>query len=242
MKQYIGITGFKTRAEVEAVNEMIEDQYIMFGILASKKRMDNPRIPGKRSPAFQDIRALTKDVRGWPVLHYFSTTKSGLAEEVLQATSNSGCKGVQLNQDWPEPQEVERLHSNDLEVILQIPKRAQTSIEEVARRAKEYEGIVNYVLVDPSGGLGEEFNLGYGVALMHALRESLPESGIGIAGGFSPTNVYNRVQELRKLFSYDFSIDTETRVRTNDTVHLDEARMKKYLSEATQAFQERELH
>lgn len=236
MEPYIGITGFKTREEVEAINDLSSDANIMFGFLSSKKRLENPHNGGKRSPAVNELKELVTATQGWPVIHYFTQTREGLADEVQKVLDKSECTAVQINQDWPLEKEVDRIHEKGNRVILQIPRHAQSSIRETAERVRDYEGIVDYVLIDPSGGLGIPFDLGYAVANMHAVQESLPNAGIGIAGGFSPENTYEKIKDIQKVFPEEFSIDIETRVRSEDNKKILIPRAIAYVNEAVRGF------
>ena len=110
---------------------------------------------------------------------------------------------------------------------------------EIARRVREYEETANYTLIDPSGGKGREFDIEHSIAVYEALRNQVPQTTIGFAGGFTGANVEQRVLTLKqRLETEDFCIDAEGGLRDkitdeygDDLLNLD--KVKDYLRKAT---------
>lgn len=262
MKPYIGITGFKTAQEVKALNSAFErtaeiNYTPMYGFISSTKRMKSPNEQGSESPALGELAALLEEVpeNALPALHYFTEQKNTVAAEVECVRRNYDpklkLKAVQLNLTWPDPKQVELIRMMGLEVILQLPRTATEgkTAGEIAARAKEYNGLANYILVDPSGGLGIDFEPRRAAEIMHAVSKEI-DAAVGVAGGLSPENVFERVVTMRDLLKNEFSIDATSKLMTgfcidaqgklrrkNDSVNeLDIEKAEKYVRNAVIAF------
>jgi len=252
-KPYVGITGFKTPEEVTKVAEQYSTAGLnecsaympMFGYLVSEKRLADKTSVGTQSPAANDLAGLARlaPFFSLPAMHYHTTRKERIAQEVDELFSLNNlydcCHALQLNVDWPEPRQLENILATfpDMHIILQLPKRATTSQspEETARRAKEYENLAAYLLIDPSGGLGIDFDSVECVALMHALEKTMPHTTQGIAGGLSGDNVTERIATIKHHYYLPFCIDAQGKLRTPDKEALDFERTKKYINEAAKA-------
>ena len=114
----------------------------------------------------------------------------------------------------------------ELDIILQIPKRAMNKID----KASEYFGLVSHFLIDPSGGTGESLEK-KDLELALEVSNQLPNSVCGIAGGFSSQNVYGRCNQFASIYSNDFSIDAEGRLMSENGEDLDLKKCEKYLRE-----------
>ncbi len=249
-KPYVGITGFKTKEEVIKGGEQYArvgfDEHSawvpMIGYLVSEKRLQDKTIVGTQSPAAKDLAELASLAPAWslPAMHYHTAKKEKIAEEIEELFSFNHlydyCRALQLNVDWPEPRQLEQILTQfpAMRIILQLPKRATTgqSPEETAKRAAAYQRLVSYVLVDPSGGLGVDFDIAECVALVHALQVKLPTTTLGIAGGLSGNNVSDRVQSIQKYYSLPFCIDAQGKLRTPDKESLDMEKTRAYLQAA----------
>ena len=252
VKPYVGITGFKTEKEVQEIGKIFENNgftgqgvYLpMLGYLVSAKKLTKRLEEGQQSPAFNDLGKL---VRAAPsdfltMLHYHSENKDHLAAEVDQLFSLEGmyyhCKALQLNMPWPYLKQIEKIKEtfSEMQIVLQIPKSAseESSLEELASRASEYDGLVSYALIDPSGGLGIPFEVTKSTELMFALRETMPNTMIGIAGGLSGENVEERVKTITQSYGQPFCIDAQGKLRTKigENSILDLSKVKAYLEGA----------
>lgn len=244
MEPYIGITGFTTTQEVGMVGERLGmvPQRVMLGYICSNKRLQDPASRGTKSPSLQELPALVRAAPqgSLPMIHYYTINEAALAQEVEQVFSmlQGGCRAVQLNQAWPGPAQLARMREAipGLEVVLQVPAHAMEGLspEQVAQRAVQYAGLAEYALVDPSGGLGKEFDVARCTDVMLALREALPAAMLGVAGGLCAENVRDRVLQVRARYGQPFCIDAEGRLRS--TQGLDPGKTHAYLHEASAAF------
>jgi phosphoribosylanthranilate isomerase len=258
IKPYIGVTGFKTKEEIKNITSGFENDEkfkpfpeennsykfkIMLGFLASEKRMKEKDVPGKRSPAAKDLPELISHVQSWalPMIHYYTNNKETLVEQIREVFSNlypNLCSAIQLNVDWPPVEKLEKIlcEMPNLKIVLQLPERAMEnlSIEEITTRAKEYDELASYVLIDPSGGKGKEFDVKYGIELMLALKGSMNNPIIGIAGGFSPENVCERIKKIKEKYFDLFCIDAEGKLMEDNS--LSEKKARDYICSAMRSF------
>ena len=253
-KPYIGITGFKTVREVTAVAELFtealqgfEEHYTaMFGFLTSTQSLVDYTKGGERCPPVQELQDLVRAVPDnfFPVIHHYTTEPDKLHSEVCQLRLQIGRGwGLQINSVWPKVDEVKRIRTEyDLsEVILQIPKEALESGPHLAwdRNLRMYAGLVDHVLIDPSGGLSIEFDVDKCVSLMKTASENLPDATIGVAGGLDGDNVRRKFGQVARDLKKPFSIDAEGRLRAEETFEggslLASERVKAYVEGAAEA-------
>lgn len=249
-KPYVGITGFMSQGEVLSVLDVVSSsshRLVMIGVLASQKTVflgETNKWPN-RYPNLGDIAGI------FPVhslalnlVHYNTKEPETLLEQMLEVTKWGGpnFEGFQLNVAWPRPQILEkyRCSHGNMKIVLQVGGGAFKKIDDspikLAKKiVNEYEGLVDYLLLDPSGGHGKLFDSERVREYLVALREEGAERfiGLGVAGGLSPTTL-NLVEPLIKDFP-EISIDAEGRLRDGDD-KLDVDVAKKYVSKALQIF------
>lgn len=249
-RPYIGITGFMTQDEVLSVLDAMpasSDRLVMVGVLASQKTIFlglQNKWPN-RYPGPNDIAAIFPN---HPLVlnfvHYNTKEPETLLEQMLRVTELGGpnFQGFQLNVKWPSPQVLEeyRRQHPGMRIVLQVGGGAFKAVNDspqilAAKVADEYDGLADYLLLDPSGGFGKPFDTARAREFLNALRERGVERflGLGVAGGLSPTTL-NLVEPLVDDFQA-LSIDAEGRLRDeSDTLNQDVA--KEYVSMALQIF------
>jgi len=231
---YIGITGFNTHEQVGRVVENISGYpigYVMFGFTSSNKRLLDPESSGKTSPSLNALRSLTRCVPVYhlPMIHYYTPNPETVADEVIALfkhcdLDSSHC-GLQLNLAWPGIDQLKALldaFGESFKVTMQLPKKVlELSDYEIVKGLELYEGLVSYVLIDPSGGLGLDFDIDRAAGLMDQISKGV---GItpGVAGGFSAENVAERINKIRlasrcescnKPNVTDYCIDAQGKLR-----------------------------
>lgn len=251
---YIGITGFKEDYEVKTVAEQYlqkgflgpdaefthKTHKAMFGFLCSAKRLADKTKQGRQSPRAQDLGFLTRSTpKGIiPMVHYFTQNRRNLAQEVKQVFmidglyENNYCRGIQINMPWPDIDQVEAIRKEfpDMDIVLQLPNKTLGE----AHRAKEYKELVQYCLIDPSGGKGQKISDEH-LDLVSMLHESMPNTRIGIAGGLSGSNVKETMGQVYQTFKEPFCIDAEGKLRTEDKTKLNLKNTAKYVNAAAYA-------
>jgi phosphoribosylanthranilate isomerase len=246
MQRYIGITGFKTVDEINYVKELARDNtpQIMYGILTSQKGLNYPTLTGSRRPAMQDITSLLEAIpkNGLPMIHH-CTDNRNVSEEVLKVFSydNMYDKGlvnaVQINQRLPELKELEKIKNKmpNLEIVLQLEPEDLEHPKTAAIKTKEYGSLIDYVIIDPSRGIGKTLDLTTTLNVLNGLREYDVKATPVIAGGLSGENVTEIVEFFKKEYGDNFSIDSEGRLREFENT-LSRDRVKKYLENAYRAY------
>jgi phosphoribosylanthranilate isomerase len=219
----------------------------MVGVLVSGKTLKGlPNKYPRRYPKpahIQNIFTSHPDVLN--LIHYSTDEPEVLMDEMFRAQEAAGqnCHGFQLNVPWPAKKTLmsykKAAFFTSKVIVLQCGKQAllqcDFSANKIAKRVKEYDGLIDYVLVDPSGGLGHRFDTPFARRCFEEL-EKLSTLGFGIAGGLKVDNL-RRLQPLIRQFS-DFSIDAESGLRDQDD-NLDTETAGAYLKEAYAEFRRR---
>ena len=231
-KPYIGITGPTTIADTRAICREFSDagytletpHQPMLGFLVSYKTLNAQPTTNKRYPKIEELSQLLQATEGevFTMIHYNSRETDTLANQVSQIFNplyDSGlCRALQLNIVLPPLKEVKKIKQQfpDLKIVLQVQNNLvyEKTPTEVITIFKPYEGHFDYVLIDPSGGRGLEFNMNKSLALHSWLQHTHQEIGIGFAGGFTGENVTKRCQTIIEQTKKDnFSIDSEGGLR-----------------------------
>ena len=232
-KPYIGITGFKTAQEVFDVLSCFfskTDRLLMVGGLASLKTMrGNKNKWAHRYPTMEDISVIFQDhPQVLNLIHYNTEELDTLADQLVAMTEFGGTNlhGFQLNVPWPPLSQLDIYRAMHLEkqIVLQIGGRAfdmiNNSPEQLVKKVAEYEGLIDCILLDPSGGYGKQFDPESLMNYLQTLQAEDLNIGLGIAGGLSPVNL-DIIRPFAIKFP-DLSIDAEGRLRnTNDDLDLD---------------------
>lgn len=246
-KPYIGITGFMSLDEAIAVLRSMPvsaGRVVMVGVLASQKTMRG--IQNKwpnRYPKMEKIAGIFPNhPLALNLIHYHTKEQETLYEQLLKMTGFGGdnLHGFQLNVAWPSPSALKkyRLAYPTMQIVLQIGARAFEMVKHspkklAAKVAKEYDELIDYVLLDPSGGYGKPFNTERARKYLTELKAKKLNAGLGVAGGLSP-NTLGLVEPLTKDFP-DLSIDAEGRLRNqNDSLNLNIA--EEYIRKALKTF------
>ena len=256
-KPYVGITGPVNTFEVESIcKKFRESGYSMgsphipmLGFLVSYKTLNNLPTANKRYPQVHVLRDLLaetqKDVL--TMVHYNTKEMPSLAGQVAQIFDgiyqNKLCRALQMNIIWPDVRQVRAVREKfpEMQIVFQASHKAMEnkSPKEIIAGIGEYGDTLDYVLIDPSGGRGLEFDIEQSLAVYSELREKLPDLTVGFAGGFNGRNVDTVVEKLiAKLGSTDFCIDAEGGLRDkiseeygDDILNIDSVR--RYLQKAS---------
>ncbi len=255
-KPYIGITGFTTKKEVEEICDEFNNILIstdnkhipMLGFLVSYKTLNKTPVKNKRYPLFENVFSLLRsiDKRFLTMIHYNSREINTLADQVSRVFEgiyeNGLCRAMQLNIVWPDLNQVKKIKTKfpEMQIVFQASQnvmKGKTPIE-IAKGIKQYNDFLDYVLIDPSGGRGEPFNIKNSLEVYSELREKLPDLTIGFAGGFTEKNVSERLLKIiLQTGEKDFCIDAEGGLRDkitkeygDDLLNIDKS--KKYSKEA----------
>lgn len=240
---YIGITGFKHRTQVNAVSlaHTGSRRKLMVGVLASAKTLAGEHNPDGRSPRCEDIAQIfLRGERFLNLVHYY-TADHTLLEAQLDAAIRWGgkdCHGLQLNIDWPDPAVLKGFRRSwpGKKLVLQLGGRfrplTDCSADYLANRAvARYAGLVDYFLLDPSGGTGLQLDPFVLVKYLEALSDIIDEDrwpiGLAVAGGLCADTLH-LIDELCMMF-HGLSFDAEGKLHGPDG-QLDIGKCTRYLS------------
>ncbi len=245
-KPYIGVTGiFDLEDLVVTIREAFYNRQtpfptnyqLMVGVLVSYNTMSGRRSEKfpNRYPAIESIpRLLDLNPGGFlTYLIHYNSKQPNLSDQLAMLVDICGqnLEGFQLNICWPDPKELQKFRTEGRghTVVLQVGEKAFEAIDnnpvKLADKIRtEYYELVDYVLLDPSGGTGKEMSIagtdGYLSELYgHGLNKKLR---FGIAGGLHSGNL----ESIRPLVEkYDsLSIDAESKLRHphDDTLNYQE--------------------
>ncbi|HSX41361.1 MAG TPA: hypothetical protein VLF21_01870 [Candidatus Saccharimonadales bacterium] len=246
---YVGITGISTPWEIEAITskwfEVFDwtetDRRFMNGILVSSKslRGEAPSDPQQYPDLGRARHLMVDDPRVMNTVHF---NISGLTERpsrVLKLGSYlsrvverlPATEAIQINLAWPSVDLLKGFREDHSQlIILQIGAAAYEALGHDPGRLvavlEHYCGVADYVLIDPSGGTGQPFNLSLALRTLDALAGSDLPMLWGIAGGLGP-NSLGRLKKLVELYP-NLSWDAQGRLRDGEG-HLGWAETFAYL-------------
>ena len=243
---YIGITGFMRQEEVLEVFNVVPlepERRIMVGVLASLKTMRGfqNKWPRRYPMADRISGIFIRHPATLNVIHYNAKELNTLCFQMLTITEFGGyhLHGLQLNIPWPPQMELQKYRCvfHDKQIILQIGSQAfqavDSSPKQLAVAVKNYVGLIDYVLLDLSGGEGKLMDVAKIREYLQALKEKDLDIGIGIAGGLCPETLETIIPLIAEF--PDISIDAEGRLR-DQSDNLDLLVVKKYLRKAFALF------
>lgn len=261
-KPYIGVTGIARISEAETITQAFVNAGLteensshqgMIGLLTSKKTLRSNFSGTTRHPSLAGIRRIFQASQGkaFNTVHYSTYHESDLSQQLRSLLEPTGlytdqlCQGVQFNIPWPPTIELERIKKlfPNLKIIIQLGPRvlSENSPEDIVRNLTPYQELIDYSLIDPSGGRGALFEASLVVPIYRQIRRAYPTLPIVFAGGFDAKNVSSRLWLLSQAIgTRDFSIDAEEGLRVRQEIQtetiLGTFRTTKYISRAALFF------
>lgn len=230
--QYFGVAGTTTPDEVSQlvgfldVLGMPDHVRFMNGPLVSFKTLNEkePGNPRRYPPVSLLPSLLIDDPRVINIVHY-NSRKPDLYSQLIKLIKISPLiHGVQLNIADPDLDDLIRFKREhpDVLVVLQLGLRVFSScnndVFELIRYVRHYEEVVDYALLDLSGGEGIPVDLS--VADTYVREMSWQDTPVvtGVTGGLRSDTVL----KLTGLLERDTSLcwDVESGVRTNDVLDM----------------------
>ncbi len=241
-RAYIGITGVKNRKECENLLNTVREidlppsHRVMIGGLASYKGLAWGEVadPDQYAAHGQLETVFINDRQLFNVLHYNSRAGGLTAQVIYLLEKVNLVDGIQLNIPWPHPRLLRQLRERYYaEVILQVSAEAAAMLNHdpgrIAAKLTEYDGLIEYALLDPSGGFGKPFDPGYIAPILQAVVDSELNIGWGVAGGLGPGGL-EKLEPLLQICPR-LSWDAQAGLRTTDNQALDLAACESYLLE-----------
>jgi phosphoribosylanthranilate isomerase len=256
-KPYIGVTGItkpeQAQAAAEAFRQNISpdaDHIGMTGYLVSLKNVENKAYQTDKYPPINtlpELLAITKDT-ALNTIHYRTHNKNNLADQLIRLFEKDDiydqglCQTVQLNMKWPDKDQLQKVKHRfpHLQVILQLGPNILHNEDRfnITDQIIDYGDLVDYVLIDPSGGEGITADSDLYAHLYRPINSMAPDKTIIIAGGLEPENVLPRLQKIgQTLQTKGFGIDAEKGLRIpQDNSHrtdLSDRRIREYIEQAS---------
>lgn len=258
--QYIGVTGFTDRDKVFAslcffeqlVKEVRLECKFMVGVLVSLKTLNGKKNKyPNRYPEIDYIGNIFDGASSIPnsmkIIHYNTKKADTLNAQLMALTELIGednFDGFQLNIAWPPLDELEvyKKRYPDKTIILQVGSSATKIFNNVQTRImptlSSYYRVMDYILLDPSGGIGKQFNIDEMKSYIDCikLRTSLFDLGIIVAGGLCANSADELLSPILDKYP-DISIDAEGLLRDKDDC-LSLKKVKRYIKESIYLFSE----
>ncbi len=250
---YVGITDYTHLQQVARMRTVRREcptrklRQLHVGVMMSYKTLND--LETKWSKAFPPKEKIaeifwSRDVMN--CLHYADYEEIAFEANLRRAIffGGPGLDALQLDMVWPDPQAIADAVDDagkKLEIILQVGgnaiEEADNDPREVVERLRDYDGVIHRILLDKSMGRGLGMDAAGLIPFAAAVSESLPQIGLGAAGGLGPGSVH-LVAPLVKEFP-DLSIDAQGKLRPSgsalDPIDWDMA--AQYLREAFALFQ-----
>lgn len=243
--RYIGITGFTSGIQIDRLLNRCPmdsdiDPKLMVGVLASSKTIRHQLTKyAKRYPKIEDIRNIfTEHAICLNLIHFHPESLDNLPDQMMEVIMMGGkyCHGLQLNAHWVSPEDLMtfRVFDSTSTIVLQVGKNAQevygNNPKLIGEKIKEYQGLVQYALIDPSGGKGEPMDLQKTEILLETFFEQGLQEAItfGIAGGISAEMIPQLAPLVKK---FGVCIDAEGKLRNEDDEFLPEEAVR-YVEES----------
>lgn len=227
--QYVGVTGFMSRAEVDAALEALPAGLtLMCGVLVSAATLAGIKNKWwkRYAPPAQIADIFSPDPRCLNLIHYCADEPPNLETiSRLQDLGGERLHGFQFNGAWPSASSFRlAVGRAPMHVVLQA-RPGQFDANEMRSFMTTITDGCRHVLLDVSGGRGEAFDL---ASTRMMVRNFRCENGywlsLGVAGGLCAETL---PAALAPLAGYDVSIDAEGRLRDGDeggVLNLDKVR------------------
>jgi hypothetical protein len=238
-RPYIGVTGFMKQEEVKhaldtfslcRLSTDVGERSLMVGVLTSAKTLagEGNKYP-HRYPRVETIRDIfVKHPLAFNCIHHHTDNHDALEEQLEGLVSIAGpnLHGFQLNVTWPDVEMLREFRARHaLKLILQVGAKAMAraiesdqdlptyyKAKKISQVVRQYEDCASYVLLDPSGGKGEPFNVELAVDFLKCMKISTLM--VGEAGGLSASTLGALKPSLQ--VDPNLSWDAEGRLRDKD--------------------------
>jgi len=218
------------------------DRKIMIGVMTHPIMLDPESFPeevfrevSREFPLREQMAAaFTDDPDVLNTLHYADLYgpegrqwEAGASPNVLENLElcveygGENLHAIQLDVTWPEPSAIKAFKEKypDILIILQVGKFAMDAVandpQKMVDLLREYDGSVDFVLLDMSMGKGKSIGTGSDVLLrqLNLIQYELPGLGLAIAGGFGPGSM-DSLKPIADEFP-DIAIDAQGRLKAD---------------------------
>lgn len=239
---YVGITGITSLEQVEAIDRMLvalawpASHRVMYGVLVSGWTLEGvaPTNLQQYPPSTRLAKLASSHSRALNLIHY-NNGRRPYALDMQLASLRAlapAFDGVQLNFTWPNPIELHRAKQQGGVIVLQLGAAAlrETKTSAAARWLRSYGGVVDYVLLDLSGGTGKVLQTTAAAETLAALEQANERYRLGIRFGVAGGLCANLIPELADLVRGFPGLSWDAQAALRDASdQLDLERVKAYL-------------
>ena len=242
VRPYIGIVGISSRNEAGEAGGIIQSIFTnevtrslthvpQIGVQVSTETLFG--LPKGLNPHLDELRLIFDTVLlgtwvpTFNVVHFNSRLRPPeLIDAVMHRLCSHDClvsdnllHGIQFNRLFGVIPVAEFVRLKErhpqLAIILQIHSDALCLEDaDIASRAEEYSSVVDYFLLDSSGGMGVPMDLARMTRLGSALVGRTGRALLGFAGGISGANAHENIAALKSaLGTSNFCIDAQSRLK-----------------------------
>lgn len=225
---YVGVSCFDSPDQVWAVRKaLLPDRLLMVGGAMhgdARNWSPAPQWP-KRTLSPEKLRQIFFLPTADNVLNLLHYTPAGGDLGVHLCNAHEVCgaylHGMQLNTDsLPDIKALEFYRRRFPRSVLVIAARRRTveslrfDPKRIGERLAEYDGVANYVMVDPSEGMGKEQDPTFVLRCFEEISARMTRVGLVAVGGLSADNVSEKLSPLARRFP--IGTDAEGKLRTAD--------------------------
>ena len=233
MLSYIGICDFPSGEQAKktanffqsliSVSPKTMNMKLMVGLMMSYKTMKD--LPSKWTDVWLKKEEVAEVFIDHPsvfnTLHYADYESKTMSYDLVEAVGYCGknLHAIQLDMIWPSQITIRKFsfEKSNIKIVLQINAKALALAKddpmEVVRRLKEYDGMVDYALLDKSHGKGIGMDANVLLPFACAISEHLPQMGLVAAGGLGPKTMY-LIEPLVREFP-NVSMDMQGQMRAS---------------------------
>lgn len=252
---YIGITGVMNRPQIATIGASALNllhktgRKIMIGVLASSKTLtgEQNKYPRLYPPIKSLPEIFASDPRLLNIVHYNTDNPLLLRDELFKTMRlfkerGNGLNGFQLNMPWPSISHLEDVKTTfpKLKIILQIGPKAFEQVGYSPGAVMEgvgwYLPFIDYILLDPSDGLGKPLSAETLRPYLQELANNLHTIGLGVAGGLGPDTMH-LAEPLIKEFP-NLSIDAQSGLQEKGALSVNKS--VEYIRRALQMYKKYE--
>lgn len=245
-KQWISITGIRTKEDIETVKYAIQnshiEQLVFCNFPCSYKRLRNYAIAGEHSCSIRElnkiIRNIPKEFVGKFGIHFSPNPNGEFVDDCIEYI-NIFKKYINIEQItivslWPKVHEIRRLKEElpNKDIVVQIPIYRISQCEGIEDKIMQYLGFASSFIFDSSGGNGIEHDFNKTLEIINNMPERIEH--FCIAGGLNGTNV-NRVLEQYFKRGFLCSVDAQSCLMNQNG--LDCKKIIKFLTECNRTIE-----
>ncbi|EKE21778.1 MAG: hypothetical protein ACD_7C00126G0002 [uncultured bacterium] len=258
---YVGITGFETIGQVNTMLDVFERSQkellnpikykLMIGLMISYKTLND--IPSKWSSIWvpkENIKHLfIEHPLACNALHYADYDGKTETKHLVSAVGYGGrdIHALQLDMIWPSDEMLSELKKEypKIDIVLQVSTPALAQVEDdpsrLIKRLEEYEGLIDFVLLDKSMGRGKRMDALGLIPFVDGIINSMLSLDITFAGGLGPDTLHLGQLLVNKYSGLSIDAQAQLTLTGNAMDPINWTRAAKYLYKALKMLSMRKI-